>query len=83
LRRGKKVLDEGYNCVMCHNSEEETAAHLFFNCPAAASSGLLWELFGGKFKCPPEALASPACFWTAFLHGNFYDWCLVPLETEK
>jgi hypothetical protein len=47
LRRRKKVLDEGYNCVMCHNSEEETAAHLFFNCPAAASRcfalGIVWE----------------------------------------
>jgi hypothetical protein len=47
LRRRKKVLDEGYNCVMCHNSEEETAAHLFFNCPVAASKwfslGIVWE----------------------------------------
>jgi transcription elongation factor Elf1 len=37
LRRRKKVLDEGYNCVMCHNNEEETATHLFFSYPAATS----------------------------------------------
>jgi hypothetical protein len=47
LRRRKKVLDEGYNCVMCQNSEEETAVHLFFNCPASASRwfslGIVWE----------------------------------------
>jgi hypothetical protein len=47
LRRRKKVLDEGYNCVMCHNNEEETTAYLFFNCPAAASRwfalGIVWE----------------------------------------
>jgi hypothetical protein len=47
LRRRRKVLDEGYNCVMCHNSEEETAAHLFFSCPAAVNRwftlGIVWE----------------------------------------
>jgi transcription elongation factor Elf1 len=37
LRRRKKVLDEGYNCVMCHNNGEETATHLFFSYPAATS----------------------------------------------
>jgi hypothetical protein len=37
LRRRRKVLDEGYNCVMCHNSEEETDAHLLFSCPAAVN----------------------------------------------
>jgi hypothetical protein len=46
LRRRRKVLDEGYNCVMCHNSEEETAAHLFFSCPAAVNRwfalGVVW-----------------------------------------
>jgi hypothetical protein len=46
LRRRRKVLDEGYNCVMCHNSEEETAAHLFFCCPTAVNRwfalGVVW-----------------------------------------
>jgi hypothetical protein len=32
---------------MCQNSAEETAAHLFFNCPAAACKwfdlGIVWE----------------------------------------
>jgi hypothetical protein len=36
---------------------------------------------GGKFECSPEAFAITACFWSAFLRGNFYDWCLVPLES--
>jgi hypothetical protein len=47
LKRRRKVLDEGYNCVMCHNSEEETTAHLFFSCPAATNRwfalGIVWE----------------------------------------
>jgi hypothetical protein len=47
LRRRKKVLNEGYNCVMCQNSEEEAAAHLIFNCPAGTSKwfalGIVWE----------------------------------------
>jgi hypothetical protein len=47
LKRRRKVLDEGYNFVMCHNREEETAAHLFFSCPPAANRwfalGIVWE----------------------------------------
>jgi hypothetical protein len=46
LRRRRKVLDEGYNCVLCHNNEEETATHLFFSYPAAVNRwfalGIVW-----------------------------------------
>jgi hypothetical protein len=48
LRRRRKVLDEGYNCVMCHNSEEETAAHLFSVALLLSTDGSHWELFGRK-----------------------------------
>jgi hypothetical protein len=48
LRRRKKVSDEGYNCVMCHNSEEETAAISSSTALQLPADGLLWELFGRK-----------------------------------
>jgi hypothetical protein len=37
LKEGKKILQEGYNCVLCQDSVEETVEHLFFDCPAAVS----------------------------------------------
>jgi hypothetical protein len=47
LRRRRKVLEEGYNCVMCHLGAEETIEHLFFDCPSAVSRwfaiGIVWE----------------------------------------
>lgn len=47
LRRRNKFLEEGYNCVLCHNSIEETIEHLFFDCPSASSRwfalGIIWE----------------------------------------
>jgi hypothetical protein len=45
-RRRRKVLDEGYNCVMCQNMVEETMDHLFFESPSAScrwfSLGIVW-----------------------------------------
>jgi hypothetical protein len=35
LRRRNKVLEDGYNCVLCHEEVEETLEHLFFDCPSA------------------------------------------------
>jgi hypothetical protein len=35
LKRRKKHLDEGYNCVLCSDCVEETVEHLFFDCSAA------------------------------------------------
>jgi hypothetical protein len=35
LRRRKKFLEEGYNCVLCQEEIEETSEHLFFECSAA------------------------------------------------
>lgn len=37
LRRRKKFLEEGYNCVLCQDGVEETIEHLFFDCPLAVS----------------------------------------------
>jgi hypothetical protein len=48
LRRRRKALDEGYNCVMCHNGDEETAAHFFSVALLLSTDGSLWELFGRK-----------------------------------
>jgi hypothetical protein len=33
---------------MCHNSEEETAVHLFSVALLLPADGLLWEFFGRK-----------------------------------
>jgi hypothetical protein len=47
LRRRRKVLQEGYNCVKCHLGAGETSEHLFFDCPSAVSRwlalGIGWE----------------------------------------
>jgi hypothetical protein len=47
LRRRREVLQEGYNCVMCHLGAEETIEHLFFDCPSTTSRwfavGIGWE----------------------------------------
>jgi hypothetical protein len=47
LRSHNKHLEEGYNCVLCHENVEETAYHLFFDCSAAAtrwfSFGITWD----------------------------------------
>jgi hypothetical protein len=47
LRRRKKFLEEGYNCVMCQEGVEETTDHLFFKCSSAVSRwfalGITWN----------------------------------------
>jgi hypothetical protein len=46
-RRRGKFLEEGYSCVLCHDGNEETVEHLFFNCPASTSRwfalGIIWH----------------------------------------
>lgn len=47
LRRRKKYLEDGYNCVLCQNGVEETMEHLFFDYPSSVSRwfaiGILWD----------------------------------------
>jgi hypothetical protein len=47
LKRRRKVLEEGYNWVMCQYSVEETIEHLFFDCPSTVcrwfAIGFVWE----------------------------------------
>jgi hypothetical protein len=47
MRRRRKVIEKGYNYVMCQNSIEEIAKHLFFDCPSIVSRwfvlGIIWE----------------------------------------
>jgi hypothetical protein len=79
LRRRKKVLDEGYNCVMCHNGEEETAAHLFFNCPAAASRWLAWGIvWEENLSVHQKLLQARLDFGQPFFMEIFMNgaWCL-------
>jgi hypothetical protein len=32
LRRRRKYLEDGYNCVLCLEDVEESVEHLFFGC---------------------------------------------------
>jgi hypothetical protein len=79
LRRRKKALDEGYSCVMCQSSEEETVADLFFNCPAAASRwfalGIVWE---ENLSVHQKLLRSQLVFGQPFFVEIFMigAWCL-------
>jgi hypothetical protein len=47
LRRRHKFLEDGYNCVLCQDDKEETAEHLFFDCPTSVARwfalGLSWN----------------------------------------
>ena len=47
LLRRRNYLDEGYNCVLCHENVEETTSHLFFDCLTAItrwfSIGIIWD----------------------------------------
>jgi hypothetical protein len=36
LRRRRKFLEDGYNCVLCLEDVEESIEHLFFDCQSAA-----------------------------------------------
>lgn len=53
LRRRKKHVQEGYNCVMCQEHVEETATHLFFECPSTArwyKLNIQWEVQADIFQ---------------------------------
>jgi hypothetical protein len=47
MLRRHKFLEEGYNCVLCHNDREETVEHLFFTCPSSVTRwfalGISWN----------------------------------------
>jgi hypothetical protein len=47
LRRRRKFLEEGYCCVMCRDTIEETSEHLFFDCQSVITRwfalGITWE----------------------------------------
>ena len=44
----QKLQGNNYNCVLCNNSIEESALHLFFNCPFSQACwqylGISWDL---------------------------------------
>jgi queuine/archaeosine tRNA-ribosyltransferase len=46
ILKKKKVLDEGYNCALCHSGCEETMEHLFLTAPLLSAGGLLLVLHG-------------------------------------
>ncbi|CAO2163661.1 unnamed protein product [Urochloa humidicola] len=49
LKRKKfKIEGNNYRCVLCASNREETAMHLFFTCPFAASC---WQEIGIQWQC--------------------------------
>jgi hypothetical protein len=73
LKRRKKFLQEGYNCVICHYDVEETLEHLFFECLATSSRwfalGISWTDSVNIFQ--KLTLAREAS--QPFLYGTLYD----------
>jgi hypothetical protein len=47
LRRRRKYLEDGYNCVLCLEDVEESVEHLFFDCQSVAcrwfALGITWN----------------------------------------
>jgi hypothetical protein len=47
LKRRRNHLDDGYNCVLCHENVEETVEHLFFECSSTVTcwfdTGINWN----------------------------------------
>jgi hypothetical protein len=67
LGRRKKVLEEGYNCVLCHEGIEETSEHLFFECSLLFDGGLRWGSLGAipvvlirRFTWPNKPFLTPS-----------------------
>jgi hypothetical protein len=50
LRRRKKVLQEGYHCVLCPKGVDESAEHLFFNVHLLKVGGL--QLASSGMRAP-------------------------------
>jgi hypothetical protein len=48
MLRRRKVLEEGYNCVMCQYNVEETIEHLSLIVPLRFADGLPLVLFGRR-----------------------------------
>jgi len=79
LRRCNKFLEEGYNCVLCQNSMEETLEHLFFDCPSAVSRwfalGITWDKEANiheKLQIAKQGFGQPF-FMEIFMIGA---WCI-------
>jgi hypothetical protein len=79
LRRRKKFLEEGYNCVLCQDGVEETIEHLFFDCPSTVSRwydlGIIWDENANihqKLYVAKQVFMQPF-FMEVFMVGA---WCL-------
>jgi hypothetical protein len=79
LKRRNKVLEDGYNCVLCHEEVEETLVHLFFDCPSATcrwlALGINWATNSNvhqKIYIARQAFVEPF-FMEIFLIGA---WCI-------
>jgi hypothetical protein len=79
LKRRKKHMEEGYNCVMCQDGIEETTEHLSFDCQTAACKwfalGISWDEFHNphqKIYLAKQAFPHPF-FMEIFMIGA---WCI-------
>ena len=66
LRRRRKHLDEGYNCVLYPDNIEESAMHLFFECSTSTTG---WFLLGVHIS---EAYSDETAAVHSLLHGTFF-----------
>jgi hypothetical protein len=70
---------------MCHNSEEETTAHLFFSCPAAVirwfALGIVW---GANLSVHQKILQARTVFGLPFFMEVFLigAWCIWKQRNE-
>jgi hypothetical protein len=79
LKRRKRHMEEGYNCVMCQDGIEETTEHLSFDCQTAACKwfalGISWDEFHNphqKIYLAKQAFPHPF-FMEIFMIGA---WCI-------
>jgi hypothetical protein len=79
LRRRKKFLEQGYNCVLCQEEIEETSEHLIFECSAAVcrwfALGISWSnssSFPQKIYLAKQAFPHPF-FMEIFMIAA---WCI-------
>jgi hypothetical protein len=79
LRRRRKFLEDGYNCVLCLEDVEESVEHLFFDCHSAAcrwfALGITWNAhlnIHQKIQAAKLDFAQPF-FMEIFMIGA---WCI-------
>jgi hypothetical protein len=81
-----KLDNDDYSCVLCQSCTEETAFHLFIQCPFSTRC---WQPIGirhnmgHKPRLLPNADCSKTTVWQTICYGNLHHSSMAHLETEK